>query len=235
MLFANPPPSLRVEGPLHVVVARLESMLEAEARFAWEAPEGRLVLTPDGRLAAGEEYEPSPLEAAGLRALLIRYNESFPRAFPLLSGLSAPTVAAVWREAYRPGEGRVLVCERHAGPGAGSAIMQVYPAGWPVEFTVGSVARAVLDAAGPDHPATLTYDAGSSSLRLEVRRLTHDLIVTATDVYGEPAPSVEVLGKDGRRLPAPTAGPRPRRRPGTGGVTIIENIQEAVRAAAGAR
>lgn len=235
MLFAEPPPSLRVEGPLHVVVARLESLLEAEARFAWEAPEAALALTRDGRLAAGEEYEPSPLEAAGFRALVIRYNDCFPRAFPLLSGLSSATVAAVWREAYRPGEGRVLVCERHAPAGAGSAVMQVYPAGWPAEFTVGSVARAVLDAAGPDHPATLTYDAGSSSLRLEVRRMTHDLVVTATDVYGEPAPAVEVLGKDGRRLPTTSTGPRPRRRPGTGGVTIIENIQEAVRAAAGVR
>jgi hypothetical protein len=232
VIFAEPPPSLRVEGPLHVVVARLEQALESEARFAWEAPEAALALTSDGRLAAGEEYEPSPMEAAGLRALLIRFNESFPRAFPLLSGLSAPTVAAVWREAYRPGEGRVLVCERHA-PGAGSAVMQVYPAGWPAEFTVGAVARAVLDAAGPDHPATLTYDAGSSALRLEVRRLTHDLVVTATDVYGEPAPAVEVLGKDGRRLPTTSTGPRPRRRPGTGGVTIIENLQDAVRAAAG--
>ena len=227
MLFADPPRSLRAEGLLGPLVRQVELAIEGEARFAWEAPEGLLRLTDDGRLAAGEEYEPSSMEAAGLRALLIRYNDSFPRAFPLLSGLSAPTVAAVWREAYRPGDGRLLVSERHHPVDGPSAVWQVYPAGWPVEFTVASVAAAVRDAVGPLVPARIAYDAAASSLRLEVTLAGYELLVTASDVYGEPAPTVEVI-LDGRNMGAPLTGPRRRRRPGTGGATVLEGIVEAI-------
>lgn len=230
MLFAEPPRSLRAEGLLGPLVRQVELAIEAEARFAWEAPENVLRLTGDGRLEAGEEYEPSPMEAAGLRALLIRYNECFPRAFPLLSGLFAPTVAAVWREAYRPGTGRLLVSERHRTVDGPSAVWQVYPAGWPVEFTVASVAAAVRDAVGPLVPARVAYDAATSSLRLEVVLDGYELLVTATDVYGAPAPAVEVV-LDGRNVGAPPTGPRRRRRPGTGGATVLEGIADSIAAA----
>lgn len=233
MLFRSPPPSLSTTAPLSHAVATLAATLEREARFAWEAPEAALSLTDDGRLSGGDEYEPSELEPAGFRALLTRYNECFPRAHGLLSSLSPATVAAVWREAYRPeGEARVLVCERHPTDGAPSAVYAVYPPGWPTEYTVAHVARAVVEALGGADPACrLQYDAASSSLRLEVLLDRYDLVVTASDTYGEPAPSVHVVGKDGRNYGQPAVGPARRRRPGTGGATSAEGLIERIRAA----
>ena len=232
MNFTNPPPSLNLEGPLPAVVSRLAATIEAEARFAWEASERALVLTQDGRLEAGSEYEPSSFEADGFRSLVVRYNDSFPRAYTLLATLSAPTVAAIWREAYVPADGRVQVVERHAKGDAPSAICGVYPPGYPVEYTVASVAAAVAHALdGEAYPTRLQYDATSSSIRMEVQLPTYNLVVVASDTYGEPAPSVEVVGKDGRNYGAPKVGPTRRRRPGTGGVSMSEGIVERIHAA----
>jgi len=233
MLFSSPPASLCLEGTLPEVVEALRATIEREARFAWEAPEPALYMTPDGRLAGGEEYEPSDLEAAGFRALVTRYNESFPRAHQLLAGLTPPTVAAVWREAYRPDpEATVLISERHAAAGATSAVYAVYPSGWPVEYTVANVARAVLDALdGAAYPCALLYDAASSSIRLDIELPRYNLCVTASDTYGEPAPAIHVIGKDGRNYGTPNVGPARRRRPGTGGASVSEGIIDRIRAA----
>lgn len=232
MKFSSPPPSLRFDGPLSVAVAKLAAAIEAEARFAWEASEYTLALHDDGRLAAGEEYEPSAVEAGGFRSLVVRYNDSFPRAYTLLATLSAPTVAAVWREAYRAEPtGRVLVCERHASPGQTSAVYGVYPPGFPVEYTVADVAAAVRSAVPGDPPCRLLYDASASALTLTVELADYDLLVTATDTYGEAAPTVEVVGKDGRNYGQPRVGPTRRRRPGTGGASTSEGIVERIHAA----
>jgi hypothetical protein len=232
MKFSPPPPSLRLDGPLSVAVARLTATIEAEARFAWEASEYTLALHEDGRLAAGEEYEPSFVEAGGFRSLLVRYNDSFPRAYTLLSTLTAPTVAAIWREAYRAEPtGRVQVCERHAAAGMPSAVYGVYPPGYPVEYTVADVAQAVLRGVGGDYPCRLLYDAAASALTLTVELPDYDLLVTATDTYGEAAPLVEVVGKDGRNYGQPRVGPTRRRRPGTGGASTSEGIVERIHAA----
>lgn len=233
MLFTAPPPSLSLSATLPDAVETLRRTVDREARFAWEAPESALVMTPDGRLAGGEEYEPSYLEAAGFRALLTRYNESFPRAHQLLASLSAPTVAAVWREAYRPdADAAVLVCERHPGEGRASSIYAVYPPGWPSEYTVANVARAVLDALdGEAAPCRLVYDAANSALRMDITLPQFDLCVTASDTYGDPAPTVHVIGKDGRNYGTPNVGPARRRRPGTGGASTSEGIIDRIRAA----
>lgn len=232
MRFAPLPPSLRFEGTLPDAVARLAAAIEAEARFAWEAPEARLSLTDDGRLSSGDEYEPSPLEGGGFRSLLVRYNDSFPRAYPLLSGLSAATVAAVWREAYQPAAGTVRVVERHAADGAGSAVCGVYPPGYPVEYTVADVAAAVARAlADAPVPCRVQYDAASLTLTMTVELPAYDLLVTASDTYGDPAPAVEVVGKDGRNYGTPRVGPSRRRRPGTGGASTSEGIIERIHAA----
>lgn len=234
MLFRSPPPSLSTTSPLSHAVATLTATVDREARFAWEAPEVALHLTDDGRLSGGDEYEPSGLEPAGFRALLTRYNDCFPRAHGLLSALSPATVAAVWREAFHPeGEARVLVCERHPVEGAPSAVYAVYPPGWPTEYTVAVVARAVVEAlvGVGDPPCRLQYDAASSTLRLEVLLDRYDLVVTASDTYGEPAPAVHVVGKDGRNYGQPAVGPARRRRPGTGGATSAEGLIERIRAA----
>lgn len=231
MLFRSPPPSLSTTAPLGDAVAAIVATVEREARFAWEADEAALAMTPDGRLAGGDEYEPSYLEPAGFRALLTRYNDSFPRAHSLLASLTPPTVAAVWREAFRPTEGRVLVCERHPSVGQVSAVYAVYPPGWPVEYTVANVALGVLEALPASTPCRLQYDAASSTLRLEALLDTFDVVVTASDTYGEPAPSVHVVGKDGRNYGTPSTGPARRRRPGTGGASTNEGIIDRIRAA----
>lgn len=232
MKFVSPPSSLAVEGPLPAVVSRLVATVEAEARFAWEASERALLLTQDGRLEAGAEYEPSAFEADGFRSLVVRYNDSFPRAYTLLATLSAPTVAAIWREAYVPTDGRVQVVERHAKHDAPSAICGVYPPGYPVEYTVANVAVAVQQAlGGAAYPTRLQYDAASSTLRMEVQLSDYNIVVVASDTYGEPAPSVEVVGKDGRNYGTPKVGPNRRRRPGTGGVSMSEGIVERIHAA----
>ena len=51
MLFTAPPPSLSLSATLPDAVETLRRTVDREARFAWEAPESALVMTPDGRLA----------------------------------------------------------------------------------------------------------------------------------------------------------------------------------------
>jgi hypothetical protein len=231
MLFRSPPPSLSITAPLSDAVASLSAAVDREARFAWEADEASLQLTEDGRLAGGEEYEPSYLEASGFRALVTRYNESFPRAHSLLASLTPPTVAAVWREAFRPSDGRVLVCERHPGEGQVSAVCAIYPPGWPVEYTVAHVARAALEALPERTPCRLQYDAANATLALTVMMPDFDVAITASDMYGEPAPAVHVIGKDGRNFGTPHIGPTRRRRPGTGGASTHDGLVNSIRAA----
>lgn len=231
MLFRSPPPSLSITAPLADAVGALVAAVEREARFAWEVDEASLALTPDGRLAGGEEYEPSYMEAAGFRALLTRYNDSFPRAHSLLASLTPPTVAAVWREAYRPSDGRVLVCERHPGEGQVSAVCAVYPPGWPVEYTVAHVARAALEALPERTPCRLQYDAANLTLTLTAMLPEFDVVISASDTYGEPAPTVHVVGKDGRNYGTPSIGPARRRRPGTGGASTHDGLVGRIRAA----
>lgn len=236
MNFRPPPTNLTTTGPLPVVVERLLAHLDAERRAAaWEAPDASLSLTKDGRLSSGPDYEPSPFEAAGFRALIERYARSFPRGAELLAQLSAPTAAAVWRELFDPksasrdgqSAGRVLVAER----GQPGAIFGVYPAGYPTDFTVGSVASAVLDAlAEAPLSSVLEYTAADCRLRLKVVLPQYSLVVTACDLYGEPAPRVDVVLFDGTNLGQPPTAER-RRRPGTGGETTARGLVEKVHAA----
>jgi hypothetical protein len=215
------------------VVEGLVAAVDREARFSWDAPDAGLSLTRDGRLDAGGEYEPSRMEREGFRSLVLRYNECFPRAAGLLAGLSAPTVAAVWREAFRPGAGGRLQVVERTGEGGEAAMFAVYAPGYPSEYTVATVAETVRDALGSaPHLAHLQYDAPTSSLSLRVELPDYHLHIVATDTYGEPAPSVSVYTLQGRNLGAPNVGPARRRRPGTGGTSTSEGIIEKIYAAA---
>jgi hypothetical protein len=236
MNFRPPPPDLTTTGTLPGVVERLLGHLDAERRAAaWEAPDASLVLTPAGTLSSGPDYEPSPFEAAGFRALIERYARSFPRGAELLERLTPATAAAVWRELFDPKSasrdgataGRVLVAER-GNPGA---IFGVYPAGYPTDFTVGSVASVVLEAlAEAPLQSTLEYTAADCWLKLRVLLPQYMLRVTACDLYGEPAPRVDVVLPDGTNLGQPPTAER-RRRPGTGGETTAKGLVEKVHAA----
>lgn len=239
MNFLPPPPDLRIDGPLPEVVERLLGHLDSERRSAaWEAPDASLRLTEDGRLEAGKEYEPSPFEAAGFRALVERYCKSFPRGADLLASLSPATAAAVWRELYDPRSasrdgltaGKVLVAER----GVPGAVFAVYPAGYPCDFNVGGVARAVCEALA-DAPlrAEMHYTAAESRLRLRVVLPQYALVITAGDQYGrDTAPAVNVHLPDGTVLGQPPTAER-RRRPGTGGETTALGLVEKIHAAPG--
>lgn len=238
MNFLSPPPDLHTAGPLPAVVDRLAALIDAERRAAaWEAPDGCLTLTVDGRLASGADYEPSPFEASGFRALVERYARSFPRGADLLASLSPATTASVWSELYDPRSasrtgttaGRVLVAER----GAPGAVFAVYPAGYPSDFNVATVAQAVCEAlAGAPLHAELHYHAAECRLRLRVVLPQYALVVTACDLYGEPAPRVDVVLPDGTSLGQPPTAER-RRRPGTGGETTARGLVEKIHAAPG--
>jgi hypothetical protein len=239
--FLPPPPDLRTTGALPAVVDALLAHLDAERRTAaWEAPDAGLMLTPAGCLLSGEEYAPSPFEASGFRALVERYARSFPRGADLIERLSPATAAAVWAELYDPTSasrdgktaGRVLVAERGVVP----AIFAVYPGGYPADFNVGAVACAVAHALAeaPLH-AELHYQAAEARLRLRVVLPQYALVVTACDLYGEPAPKVEVVVPGARGgadvvLGQPATQER-RRRPGTGGETTAQGIVEKIHAA----
>lgn len=233
MNFYPPPESLSISGPLPELVERLARTVDAEARFAWESHDYQLRLTDDGRLDAGLEYEPSRLETEGFRQLVVRYNDSFPRAFTLLASLTPATAAAVWRERYQP-LGRLLVVERHSQPDAPSAVCAVYPAGWPVDCTVAKIAEMVAGSlGGAPHPATLEYDAAAMRLHLVVNLPQYRLEVRACELYGEPAPKVQVYLKNGQCLGTPDTGPTRRRRPSGGGQTTLLGVADAVHAAEG--
>jgi hypothetical protein len=229
--FYPPPPSLSISGPLPALVERLSSAIDAESRFAWETQDFGLRLTEDGRIDAGNEYEPSNLEVEGFRQLVVRYNESFPRAFTLLASLTPSTAAAVWRERYQPC-GKVLVVERHSRADAPSAVCAVYPAGWPVDCTVAKIAEMVAGSlGGAPHPAHLEYDAAHQSLVLRVDLKLYRLEVRASELYGERAPQVLVYLPTGQCLGTPNTGPARRRRPSGGGTTTLIGVADAVHAA----
>lgn len=233
MNFYPPPPSLSISGPLPELVDRLAKAVEAEARYAWESHDYQLRITDDGRLDAGLEYEPSLLEAEGFRQLVVRYNDSFPRAFTLLASLTPATAAAVWRERYQP-LGRLLVVERHSQPDAPGAVCAVYPAGWPVECTSTKIAEMVAGSlGGAPHPATLEYDAAAMRLHIVVTLPQYRLEVRACELYGEPAPKVQVYLKTGQCLGTPDTGPTRRRRPSGGGQTTLLGVADAIHAAEG--
>jgi hypothetical protein len=235
MQFAPPPPDLRTSGELPAVVDRLLAHLDAERRaVAWEAPDLALSLTDDGRLSSGPQYDPVPFEASGFRALVGRYR-CFYKATDLLERLPPDMTARVWSELYDPSEvyskknvsGKVLVAERGATP----AVFAVYPAGYPADYNVGHVAASVQGAlAGAPLHASLEYNAAGAALRLRVVLPRYALVVTACDLYGEPAPRVEVVLPDGTVLGQPPTQER-RRRPGTGGETTAAGIVEKVHAA----
>lgn len=228
MNFYPPPKSLSLSGPLPQLVDALTEAIDAEARFAWEAHDYHMRLTEDGKLDSGLEYEPSCMEAEGFRSLVMRYNESFPRSFPLLASLSAPTTAAVWRERYQP-LGKFLVVERHSAPNAPSAICAVYPAGWPADCTVAKIAEIVSGSLGGQaRPATLEYDAAAMRLHLVVDMTTYRLEVVVHEQYGERAPQVTVYLPTGQCLGTPRAGPSRRRRGGGGGATTLLGVADAI-------
>ena len=103
-----PPPDFSAAGPLAEVARAFTDHITIECRRAWSAPGSALVVSTDGTLKA-RGFPAARFEPDGLRALLIHYNDDFPRAAPVLSKLTAATFAAVWRELFDPTDEPVKV------------------------------------------------------------------------------------------------------------------------------
>lgn len=238
--LAPPPPGYATRGALPAVAAAFAAHVAAEDRDSWTSASASLELTPAGRLGS-VGFAPSALEEGGLRALLVYYNDCFPRATPVLSKLSAPTMAAVWAELFDRSDRRVVrVCERRA---ANLAVheRQVYAVttpGYAVEY---DVARVVGDVAamlgGAAVPCALTYDAATLDARLVLELDEYDLVLTTTDRYGDEVAGVRVWTKPttpggfGRDLGDPLPTLKKRRTVSNGaeaGVTVAEGIRARI-------
>lgn len=236
--LAPPPPGFARRGPLPAVAAAFTAHIAAEERDSWTSASAALDLHPDGRLGS-EGFAPSALEEAGFRALLVYYNDCFPRATPVLSKLSPTTVAKVWAELFDRGDRRVVrVCERNDtlaaqhGVAGGRQVYAVTTPGYAVEYDVGRVVAGVAAMlGGAEVPCVLTYDAGSLDARLVLELDEYDLVLTTTDRYGDEVAAVRVWSKDGRDLGDPLPTLKKRRTASNGtepGVTVAEGIRARI-------
>lgn len=215
-----PPPDFSAAGPLAEVASEFSDHITIECRRAWTAPGSALVVSTDGTFRA-KGFPAAHFEPDGLRALLIHFNDDFPRAAPVLSKLSAATFAAVWRELYTPTDEPVKVYERRG------AVYSVSPPSYTAD--IGALVREVVARLPADLPAYLTYAAARSTVALTVGYENYNVLIEASDLYGGDGVTVAVLGKDGTDYGDPLPDVRKRRRQGTSTVTdgVLEKIEAA--------
>ena len=246
--FAPAPAAFDRTGSLPDVARDFVEHIRAEGRTSWVAPSSALRLDAHGRLSA-EGFPPAALEEGGLRALLVFYNERFPRATPLFSRLTAATAAAVFEELFDYGDPRfVRVAERRnpdappkyrlGGVGNGKPMSQVYlvtPSTYPTEYNVGSLVRdtaALLD--GAQVPCSLVYDPCNLNIVFWLHFDLFSVCIEGTDRYGDEGIfRFSVWTRDGENLgdPVPTLRKR-RAQSGTGaGATIADGIATRLAAA----
>jgi len=212
-------------GPLPDVAARFAAHIDTEQRTTWTAPASALHFGADGRLSA-MHYPAAAFEEEGFRALLVYFNERFPRATPVLSRLSAPTVAAIWEELFDLSDPRGCKVRERRG-----AVYGVTPPNYATDYHVGDVMR---DISGifqhAPVPVVLTYTAAGCDARL-VLHLDEFLVgVTTTDRYGEEVAAVRVYTLDGEDLGTPPASKRRRSSSNVAGagLTIAQGIAERI-------
>jgi hypothetical protein len=226
MKFSAPPPGLTVAGPIPELTAALSAHVAAENRRSWSAPCASLVLGPDG-LFGTRAWPLAPFEEGGFRAVLVHFNDSFPRATPCLRQLPEATMATVWGDLFRPPAGDVRVFER-TGPD-GPQVWAAAPVSWPPDFGVDELVAGV-SALLPSAPVgLLEYDAAESTVVLLVDFGPFNVRVSGTDRYDAGGVSVSVVTKDGVDLGDPLPGVRRRRR--EGGDTVLDGVAEKLRAA----
>lgn len=225
------PPDALYAGPLAEVARKLVGHVGAEQRRSWTAPSGTLRVSETGRLGA-LHYPDAAFEEAGLRGLLVYFNDCFPRATPVLSKLSPPTFAAVWRELFVPPEdGTVRVYER-TGP-MGRAVYGVAPPSYPSDYDVSHLVADVADIFGTRKPVPclLRYDAGACAVELRLGFGDYHVVVAATDVYDAGGVTVGVVTTTGTNLGDPLPDVKRRRRGGGEGRTVVEGVAAKIRAA----
>jgi hypothetical protein len=214
-------------GQLDAVAPAFAAHVGAEQRRSWTAPDEMLVLTPEGQFGA-RACPLAGFEEGGFRSLLVHYNESFPRATPVLSRLSPATFEAVWSELFHPGPaGYVRVFERSGT--VGRSVWAVAPSTYPAEFTVADLVTGVAGLLTPSPLALLDYDAAESRVDLLLDFGAYNVRVVGTDRYDAGGVTVTVEGKDGRTYGDPLPGVKRRRR--EGGDTILDGVAEKLRAA----
>jgi hypothetical protein len=246
--LASPPPDFALSGSLPDVAEAFVAHVAAEQRRSWVAPSDALRLDEHGRLSA-LHYPPAALEEEGLRALLVYYNERFPRATPLFRLLTASTAAVVFEELFDASDARLVkVCERNAASpprlqrwndsASGVRPHQVYGVTPPTYATDYDVAGVVRDVAaifgGYAVPCELAYVAGPCDVTLALDLADFDIVIDATDRYGEEVARVRVRTKEGVDLGDPLPSVRKRKSAANGGhagLTIAEGIATKIGAA----
>jgi hypothetical protein len=235
--LAPPPPDFSLAGSLPDVTERFAAHIQAEERRAWVAPSSALRLDERGRLAA-LHYPSAALEEGGLRGLLVYYNDRFPRATPVFSLLSAATAAIVFDELFDSADPRLVkVAERATGRRAGDrAVYAVTSPSYATDYDVAGVVRDVNNIfGGAPVPCQLAYVSGSLDVTLLLELADFDLLIDATDRYGEEVARVRVRTKEGTDLGDPAPGVKKRKSSANGGAagsTIIEGLATKIAASA---
>jgi hypothetical protein len=240
--LASPPPDFARAGSLPEVAEAFVAHVAAEQRRSWVAPSDALRLDEHGRLSA-LHYPPAALEEEGLRGLMVYYNERFPRATPLFRLLTASTAAVVFEELFDASDARLVkVCERRGvfrrstDPRvAGHQVYGVTPPTYATDYDVAGVVRDVAAIfGGYAVPCELAYVAGPCDVTLALDLVDFDIVIDATDRYGEEVARVRVRTKEGVDLGDPLPSVRKRKSAANGGhagLTIAEGIATKIGAA----
>lgn len=235
MIYPTPPPDYTDIGPLSDVAPKLAVHIDGERRRTWDVALPDLGVADDGRVFA-RGHVPVPLERGGFDALLKSMTACFPRAPTLLSRVSAPLFAQVWRELYDPSaDGMPLdvrVYER-GGP-AGRQVWATSPTSYPSSYHVGKLALDLAERL-PGVMTLARYEAADSKLTLTLVFDRYHVVVSVSDRYDEGGASVVVARPDGTVLGDPLPGVKSRRRAAAdgqpGNTTVADGIAAKVRAA----
>lgn len=236
--FAPAPADFEATGPLPDVAARFAAHLAAEERTTWTAASSALVFGEAGTLGTSGGYPQAALEEGGFRALMVYYNERFPRATPVFSLLAAPSMARVWRELFDPTDRRFVQVGERSTP-VGRAVYAVTPPTYATTYdaagVVLDVARMLTGASGEVVlRASLTYTAATLDAQLVLAFADYLLVLTITDRYGEEVVRVRVHDLHGADLgdPAPDVKKRRYANAAAGdGITIARGVATKITAA----
>ena len=234
--LAPPPPDFSLTGSRPDVARAFVAHARAEDRRSWVAPSSALRLDEHGRLAA-EHYPAAALEESGLRALLVYYNERFPRATPLFLRMTPGTAMMVWDELFDAADPRLVkVCERAGRRAGGRQVYAVTPPSYATDYDVAGVVDDVgAIFGGAEVPCRLEYRAGELDAVLVLELEDFDLRFDMTDRYDEAPARVRVFTKEGVDLgdPAPSVKKRKSAANGAGaGLTIAEGLATKIAASA---
>lgn len=225
MITQPPPPDYSDVGPLALVAADFARHIDGELRRSWTSESIDLEVSDDGRIRT-KGYPWAHFEDGGLRSILVRYNDFFPRAYPVLSGLTWPTFALVWRDLFKPRPDDIVRVHERRG-----AVYAVSTAGFGAAGSVGLLVGD-LPTLFPKAPpmALIEYNAADLSVSVLLAFEKYNVRIRANDRPEGEGVSVRVETKAGDDLGDPMPDVKRRRREGTS--TVLEGINAKLAAAA---